>query len=155
MDVEQVVNQMRTMGRLMRKLSRRLDKSSGKRKKSSHPDLTLSQMRTIWLLNEVDSFTMSELANRSAVSRPAATSNADALEKLGVLDRFADPSDRRIVRVKLSTRGKNWCRDHRKEHQESMRRMLSKLSASERKELAEVLEKVCGILGRIDTGAKA
>ncbi len=153
MDTGHVVTQMRRMGRLIRRLSRRLDKSAG-RKKSAHPDLTLSQMRTIWLLHEAESFTMSELAARSDVSRPAATSNADALEKLGVLERFADPSDRRVVRVRLSTGGKKWVQDHKKQHRESMTRILSKLTDDERTELAEGLEKVLGILGRIDPAVK-
>lgn len=153
MDVEHVVTQMRRMGRLVRRLSRRLDKSSGKRK-SRHPDLTLSQMRTIWLLNEVESFTMSELAARSDVSRPAATSNADALERLGVLERFADPSDRRVVRVRLSAGGRKWVDDHKKQHRESMTRILSELTDAERAELARSLEKVLAILGRVDPAVK-
>lgn len=153
MDIEHVVTQMRRMGRLVRRLSRRLDKSSGKRK-SRHPDLTLSQMRTIWLLNEVESFTMSELAARSDVSRPAATSNADALERLGVLERFADPSDRRVVRVRLSAGGRKWVDDHKKQHRESMTRILSELTDAERAELARSLEKVLAILGRVDPAVK-
>jgi DNA-binding MarR family transcriptional regulator len=152
-DIEHVVTQMRRMGRLIRRLSRRLDKSPGKRK-SRHPDLTLSQMRTIWLLHEADSYTMSELAARSDVSRPAATSNADALEKLGVLERFADPSDRRVVRVRLSADGRKWVQDHRKRHRESMMRILSKLTDAERAELAQTLEKVLAILGRVDPAVK-
>jgi len=152
-DIEHVVTQMRRMGRLIRRLSRRLDKSTGKRK-SRHPDLTLSQMRTIWLLHDVESYTMSELAARSDVSRPAATSNADALEKLGVLERFADTSDRRVVRVRLSAGGKKWVQDHKKQHRESMTRMLSKLTGAERAELAETLEKIHAILSRIDPAAK-
>ena len=153
MDIEHLVTQMRRMGRLIRRLSRRLDKSTGK-KKSMHPDLTLSQMRTIWLLHDVESYTMSELAARSDVSRPAATSNADALEKLGVLERFADPSDRRIVRVRLSSGGKKWVQDHKKQHRESMSRILSELTNAEREELAETLEKIQKILSRIDPAAK-
>jgi DNA-binding MarR family transcriptional regulator len=152
MDVEEVIAKMRRIGHLVKHMSRRLNRP-GKRKKSRGPDLTFSQARTIWLLHANESHTMSELAEKSAVSRPAATSNVDALEKLGLIKRFADPSDRRVVRVRLSEKGRKWVHEHKKRHRENMTRILSKLSDKERKELAESLEKTYSILSRIDPGA--
>ena len=134
-------------------MSRRLNRP-GKRKKSGGPDLTFSQARTIWLLHAHESHTMSELAGKSAVSRPAATSNVDALEKLGMIERFADPSDRRVVRVRLSGKGVKWVQEHKKRHKEDMALILSKLTSRERAELAESLEKTFNILSRIDPGTE-
>jgi DNA-binding MarR family transcriptional regulator len=153
MDTEEVAARMRRIGALVKNLSRRINKSRGGHK-SHHPDLTLSQARTIWLLNEIESLTMSELAGRSGVSRPAATSNADALQKLGLIARFADPGDRRVVRIRLSKKGKNWCAEHRKHHRENMAQLLSKLSDAERAELAASLERTYSILSRIDPDLK-
>ena len=153
MDVEEVVEKIRRIGRLVRHMSRRLNRPSGK-KRSPGPDLTLSQARTVWLLHAHDSHTMSELARRSAVSRPAATSNVDALQKLGMIERFADPSDRRVVLVRLSGKGRKWVQEHKKRHREDMTLLLSKLSARERAELADSLEKTYSILSRIDPGAE-
>jgi DNA-binding MarR family transcriptional regulator len=152
MDVEEVIEKMRRIGTLVRHMSRRLNRRRGK--KSSGLDLTFSQARTIWLLHAHESHTMSELAEKSAVSRPAATSNVDALEKLGMIERFADPSDRRVVRVQLSGKGRKWVQEHKKRHKEDMARILSKLSGRERAELAESLEKTYRILSRIDPGAE-
>ncbi len=152
MNVEEVIAKMRRIGRLTMHLSRRLNQPLEK-KKSFKPDLTLSQARTIWLLNAHESHTMSELAQASAVSRPAATSNADALKKLGLVERFADPSDRRVVRVRLSEKGKKWCKEHKRHHREAMSLLLAKLSDRERAQLADSLEKTYNILSRIDPGA--
>ena len=153
MDIEEVITKMRRIGHLVRHMSRRLNRGEG-RKKPPGPDLTFSQARTIWLLHANESHTMSELADKSAVSRPAATSNVDALEKLGMIERFADPSDRRVVKVKLSQKGKKWVQEHKKRHREDMARILSKLTDRERNELADSLEKTYSILSRIDPGAE-
>ncbi len=149
MEIEEVIAKIRRIGSLVKNLSRRLDRPRGKQR-GTHPDLTFSQARTIWLLDEVESHTMSELAALCSVSRPAATSNVDTLEKLGVIERFADPSDRRVVRIRLTEKGKKWHREHRRHHKQRMARLLQKLSPQERKELASSLEKMYNILSRID-----
>lgn len=153
MDVQEVIDRMRRIGGLTRHLSRRLNRGA-ERRRGDQPDLTLSQARTIWMLDHHDSHTMSELADRSAVSRPAATSNVDTLEKLGMVKRFADPSDRRVVKVRLSPKGKKWVTEHRKRHREDMTSLLSKLTDREREQLAESLEKTYSILSRIDPGER-
>jgi DNA-binding MarR family transcriptional regulator len=141
---------MRRLGGLVKHLTHHLNRQPGRRR-GTQPDLTLSQARTVWLLEEVESCKMSELARRSVVSRPAATSNVDTLEELKFLVRFADPSDRRVVRVRLTEKGKDWCREHRRRHRRSMEILLEKLSDREREELADSFGKIYEILSRLET----
>lgn len=149
METEEVVAKMRRIGTLFKHLSRHLSKGPSKRKGLS-ADLTLSQARTIWLLDNVGSCTMSELAKSSAVSRPAATSNVDALQKMGLVARSADPGDRRVVRIQLTAKGRKWCQEHRRRHKQNMSRILRQLTGRERAQLADSLEKMYKILSRIE-----
>ncbi|MEA2123650.1 MAG: hypothetical protein QOI80_432 [Solirubrobacteraceae bacterium] len=49
--------------------------------------------------------TLSELGRRLGVSKQAAAKTAAALERLGYLERAADPADARAVRLRRSARG--------------------------------------------------
>ena len=53
----------------------------------------------------VDGTTAAELGRRLGVSKQAAAKHIDALERLGYLERAADPSDARSKKVRLTRRG--------------------------------------------------
>ena len=64
-------------------------------------NVTLHQVEVLHLL-ESSPLAMSELARQMDVSESAATSLVDRLVRQNLVERFADPSDRRVVRVRLS-----------------------------------------------------
>ena len=68
-------------------------------------DLSPSQYRLLLFLSEGNA-AASAVAGRLAVSRPSVTALADGLEKRGLLQRKADPADRRKVAHELTDAGR-------------------------------------------------
>jgi DNA-binding MarR family transcriptional regulator len=68
-------------------------------------DLSLSQYRVLALLGD-GSAASSVLARRLAVSPPSVTAVVDGLVSRGLVERQADPEDRRRLSVQLTTDGR-------------------------------------------------
>jgi DNA-binding MarR family transcriptional regulator len=68
--------------------------------------VTLHQLEALSLLDH-GGLRMSELARELDISEPASTALADRLVKGGLVERHADPDDRRIVRLELSSNGRD------------------------------------------------
>jgi DNA-binding MarR family transcriptional regulator len=66
--------------------------------------ITIHQLEALGLLDR-GGLRMSELAHELDISEPASTALADRLVRGGLVDRQADPADRRIVRLELSPTG--------------------------------------------------
>lgn len=69
-------------------------------------ELSPSQYRLLLFLSEGNA-AASAVAGRLAVSRPSVTALADGLEKRGLLQRKADPTDRRRVAHELTDAGRD------------------------------------------------
>jgi DNA-binding MarR family transcriptional regulator len=68
-------------------------------------DFTMAQMRALMAVGHGAGCTMGELASRLGISVSAATGLVDRLVDRGVLERESDPTDRRVVRVRMSPAG--------------------------------------------------
>jgi DNA-binding MarR family transcriptional regulator len=68
-------------------------------------DITIGQMRALMAVGHGDGCTMTELASRLGIGVSAATGLVDRLVERGALERESDPSDRRVVRVRMSPAG--------------------------------------------------
>jgi DNA-binding MarR family transcriptional regulator len=85
---------------------------------------------------------MKNIADFLGVSPPSATSLVNTLAKSELIYRETDNADRRIVRIMISKKGKKFLEAHKKKMAEKMRENLSRLSAKERQQLKEILEKI-------------
>jgi DNA-binding MarR family transcriptional regulator len=68
--------------------------------------VTIHQLDALRLL-ERDGLRMRELARELDISEPASTALADRLVRNGLVERLADPTDRRTVRLELSGAGRD------------------------------------------------
>jgi len=68
--------------------------------------ITIHQLEALSLLDR-GGLRMSELARELDISEPASTALADRLVRGGLVERHADPDDRRIVRLELSRAGRD------------------------------------------------
>jgi DNA-binding MarR family transcriptional regulator len=66
--------------------------------------VTIHQLEALRLLQD-GGLRMRELAYELDISEPASTALADRLVRNGLVERQADPADRRIVRLELSPKG--------------------------------------------------
>ncbi|WP_194852807.1 MarR family winged helix-turn-helix transcriptional regulator [Nocardia sp. SYP-A9097] len=80
----------------------------------------------------------SVLADTLMLSRAGMTGRLDRLEKAGLVRRIADAGDRRAVRVALTDRGLDLIDQLITEHVENETRMLSVLSAQDRRALDRI-----------------
>jgi DNA-binding MarR family transcriptional regulator len=76
------------------------------------------------------------------LSSGAMTNRLDRLEEMGLVERLADPNDRRGRLVALTDRGRELVDAAVVDHLENERRLLSGLDADEREQLAALLRKL-------------
>src|SRR5262245_59857315 len=83
--------------------------------------------------------TLGALAAAEQVRPPTITKLVATLETSGLVERETDADDRRIVRVKATTRGAKLLQDGRQRRVASLAEALGKLSAADRAKLAQAL----------------
>jgi DNA-binding MarR family transcriptional regulator len=69
-------------------------------------DLTPSQARALRVLEDGDGTRISDLAEALRIAPRSATEVADGLEARGLVERAADPADRRAVRLRTTPAGR-------------------------------------------------
>ena len=108
-------------------------------------DLSPSQTSALAAIERHGPLTPSELAACERIQRPTATRVLARLEENGLLERAADPSDRRSSLVSISAEGRALLEDLRTRKDAFLAR---RLDALEPDELA-VLERAADILERV------
>ncbi len=82
--------------------------------------MTIGQMHCLRTLSRLGKPTMSELAEALSLHPSTVTVLVDALVSHGLVERQADPEDRRVVRVQETTKGSKG----RRKHLKAMRAMM-------------------------------
>ena len=72
-----------------------------------NPELTPSQIKSIFAFEEEDKeYPIGKLGKNAQVKRSAITNMIDCLEKEGIAERVRDGEDRRVVKVRLTGKGR-------------------------------------------------
>ncbi len=108
----------------------------------SFGDLSTSEMHTIDGIGLYESRTMTETAEILSVTTGTLTVAVDRLVRKGYVDRQRDPSDKRIVRIRLTKKGRLAFRLHLKFHTLLVDRITKPLAEHERNLLLRVLSTV-------------
>jgi len=114
---------------LLRRL-RREDDASG---------LPAPQLSALSVIVFTGPITLGALAVAEQVRPPTITKLVATLEASGLVERDIDADDRRIVRVKATTRGAKLLQEGRQRRVASLAGALGKLSAADRAKLAQAL----------------
>jgi DNA-binding MarR family transcriptional regulator len=102
------------------------------------------------VLNQVlerGSLSMSELAVARNVALNTATSLVDRLVAAGLVERRGDPSDRRVVRVAITAKGRRLVERLRSIRGTAMRRLLDELSDEEIDQVLTVMPALARLAG--------
>lgn len=99
-----------------------------------------------WLKSKGGPVSMSDLACASFISKPNLTTMVDRLCADGLVERSADPSDRRVVNVALTQEGRNFLIRHREEVAKFIAARLSILDEADLERLKVVLDELTDIL---------
>lgn len=105
-------------------------------------ELTLTEIKTIYVIGDKSSVNMKEIAEALDVSVSTPTTTIDRLIKKGCVKRYTGIEDRRNVFVKLTERGKELYKEIVKIKLETTRILLEALSNSEIAFLNEILVKL-------------
>jgi DNA-binding MarR family transcriptional regulator len=82
---------------------------------------------------------MESIANHLEIKPPSATTLIRTLERKGYVIRKGDPDDRRVVNIELTSSAKRKLSSIKKKKDQAFESLLTKLSASDRKELTRLL----------------
>lgn len=125
---------------LMGKLHRSLRRNYDRQLKSF--SLTPCQFEVLMTLWNEDGIVLSELGRRVSRDGPTITGVVDRMEKKMLLKRKRNSSDRRVVKVHLTTKGKNMKQQLATTKKEIFERITHDLSLREINHLVTLLEKM-------------
>ena len=113
-------------------------------------DLTASQIKSLFAFKEEDkAYSIGELRTNARVKRSTITDMVDRLERDGIAERFRDDGDRRVVKVRLTDKGKKIRTEFYQKRRKEMEGIFSKLNNDERKKLLDHLAGACQLLKKI------
>ncbi len=115
-----------------------------------NPELTPSQIKSIFAFEEEDKeYPIGKLGKNAQVKRSAITNMIDCLEKEGIAERVRDGKDRRVVKVRLTGKGRKIRREFIQRRRKEVEKIFSKLSEKDKDSLLHHLEKAYHILQKI------
>ncbi|HET7168994.1 MAG TPA: MarR family transcriptional regulator [Candidatus Limnocylindrales bacterium] len=107
-------------------------------------DITMAQARALYIVLATGQLRMSELAAAMRVTSSTATGQVDRLVELGLLERLADPADRRQVVVRTTPAAVERLEHLRELNTHRMRELLAGLSLAD----LRTVERAIAILQR-------
>lgn len=117
--------------------SRRLTKEMARR-----ADLTGPQLTVVKLLEQIGDLSLSELSERIRAQNSTVTGIIDRMVRENLVTRERSKEDRRVVYIRLTTKGKKLAEEIPIEPMEIFRGALETLTAGEVRDLVKILGKV-------------
>jgi DNA-binding MarR family transcriptional regulator len=105
--------------------------------------MPIPQWRIMACLYDSDGISLSELSELTLVTQPTVTRLVQRMESAGLLKKSADGRDRRVLRAKLTARGKDKVRDLITLANERQKRILHGLDAEGLKKSLQYLIAFC------------
>ncbi|GFH39655.1 fatty acid biosynthesis transcriptional regulator FabT [Lactococcus insecticola] len=116
---------------------------------SQFSDVSIKEMHTIDSIGEAKVTTPSDIAKDLMLTVGTVTVSLNRLEKKGYIERYRSESDRRVVHVSLSRRGRLLYRLHHKFHREMVKRFVADMPDDSVKILQTGLENLHNFLEEI------
>jgi DNA-binding MarR family transcriptional regulator len=116
-------------------------------RKGTFSDLSVAEMHTLEGIGLYGSRTMSETAATLGVTTGTLTVAIDRLVRKSYVERRRDPSDRRVVRIQLTRKGKLAYRMHNKFHTLLVDRLTDPLNEKQRQVLLDMLMSISDFVG--------
>ena len=94
--------------------------------------------------------TMGKLSEKLGVRQNALTQAADRLVNNALAERLSDPSDRRIVRLRLTEKGREWVSERRARRRARLSQLWNELNLKERAALLEAVRTIEAAVNRLE-----
>ena len=133
---EQLERELAVLLRRSRAISREVARSV-------HPDLESEAYSLLVRLDDTGDARPSDLATFFGIGKPTLSRQVQMLERLGLVERTADPTDGRAVRLTLSATGLERVHAARQARRERLRERLRDWSPDD-------VEQLAGLVGRLN-----
>jgi len=110
--------------------------------------ITLPQILILQFLSEEKSIKMTDIARFMKVSTAATTGIIDRLVKAGYLARIFEPSDRRIINIRITPKGDELIKKINQERRKFILNIFAKISEKDRKDYLRILLQIRDILDK-------
>ncbi|MEU0336714.1 MarR family transcriptional regulator [Streptomyces sp. NPDC006193] len=111
--------------------------------RASTAPASASQLRVLLILEHHEGINLRTLADSLASTPPSTSRLCDRLQAAGFVDRVVGSTDRREVRLHLSSRGRAFLDDLRARRERELQAVLALMPAAKRAALLEGLEAFC------------
>jgi DNA-binding MarR family transcriptional regulator len=110
------------------------------------PELTLARFDLLAQLAREDGPTLASLSRHLLVTAGNLTGLVDRAERDGIVERRADPKDRRLTRVFLTAKGSKLAQRAIREHNRLAEELLAPMAEDDRKALRDLLGRLREVL---------
>ena len=117
----------------------RMVMASSRRPTWGRVDLTLTQIRALSIIGRRQPIRMGELARELGIGLGGASTLVDRMARRSFVTRHADPSDRRIVQLELTSRARRMLDRMERGSAEHLSRLIERMTPAEREGLATAL----------------
>jgi DNA-binding MarR family transcriptional regulator len=114
-----------------------------------NPDITPGVYYAMLYLKKKEALSMSDLGKMLYISKPNVTTLINKLIAKGLVVRFSDKEDRRIILIRLSSKGIQFIEKNNKLYLEQVKKQLMSLSEKELEIFSVSLQNVKDILSKI------
>jgi len=111
--------------------------------------VNMSQLKAMTAFSEDSPLSMGELCKMANVKMPSMTEVVDRFEKEGILERIRDDEDRRVVKVKMTVKGKKMHKEVLKRRADELTKMFGVLTTQDRIKLVDSLKNVSSLLTKV------
>ena len=147
-EIEEFGDQLRNWRNFFTEFFNKVIKDSGN---ISGFNFSMSQFKTMGAFREDTVYSMGELSKNASVTMPTMTEMIDNFERAGVAERIRDSQDRRVVKVRLTAKGKKLRNKFMGKRRNELKNILSNLSKEDRGELMNALAKAYSVLKKNST----
>jgi len=117
--------------------------------------LSLARFRVLKVLRS-GPLRMNEVSSLLGVAPRSVTTMVDMLEREGYVNRLPDPSDRRATRLEMTAEGRHQlARIRAARHHAGAAEVFNVLTAGERRDLAQVLDRLSDAMKTTDRGGRS
>ncbi len=111
--------------------------------------VNMSQLKAMTAFSEDSPLSMGELCKMANIKMPSMTEVVDRFEKEGLLERTRDDEDRRVVKVKMTAKGKKMHKEVLKRRADELTKMFGVLTTKDRSRLVNSLKNVSELLIKV------
>lgn len=111
--------------------------------------LTMTQLRVLYFVGRGRPVSVSEVAAEIGVTQPSATESLERLERLGLIERATDQTDRRVIRSRVTPSGRELIDRPWETRRAVLASALRHASPGDRESICRGLELLCDALGAI------